>query len=202
LFWQVVPAGQHVWLLSQHTALSYGQQPSPDAEYPAAHLVPMAQTCPPGTGAGVGGSDGAEQFSHLEDKGGNLTSDSTELWSEPSFWTRADMNHKQEICGVFCVVGKRDEPAAGCVGVRAWHWRRPLSSVTRLERARRGRGECPVPNPCGEILWLGKTDKGCPMLCTRNLASRRRPHSIRLRCFHLFPRYHARQSPCWGRPCT
>ena len=59
----LVPAGQHVCWLGQHTAFSYGQQPSPFPEYMAAQTEPTWQTCALGAGAGVGTTGAGVQFS-------------------------------------------------------------------------------------------------------------------------------------------
>jgi hypothetical protein len=59
----VEPAGQHVMLLLQHTAFSYGQHPLPFTENLAPHTVPVVQTCGDGGGGGgAGGSGTAVQF--------------------------------------------------------------------------------------------------------------------------------------------
>eukprot|EP01051_Picozoa_sp_SAG22_P003348 SAG22_NODE_162_length_16848_cov_16.978267_2_plen_135_part_00 len=59
--WHVESAGQHVMLLPQQTAFSYGQQPLPFTENLAPHTVPVLQTCA-GAGGGAGGSGTAVQF--------------------------------------------------------------------------------------------------------------------------------------------
>jgi len=63
----VVPNGQHVCWFGQHTAFSYGQQPSRFEEYAAAQTEPTWHTWPPGPGAGVGGGGGGElQFAQRQ----------------------------------------------------------------------------------------------------------------------------------------